>query len=47
MAKGDRRTLFDTNRSGAAAEFSQIPLFLSLFCSLMNASLKQRINLIA
>jgi len=47
MAKGDRRTLFDTNQSGAAIDFSQIPLFLSLFRSLMNAALKQRIDLIA
>jgi hypothetical protein len=47
MVKGDMRTLFDTNRSGAATDFSQIPLFLSLFRSLMNASLKQRVDLIA
>ena len=47
MVKGDMKTLFDTNRSGATTDFSQIPLFLSLFCSLMNASLKQRVDLIA
>jgi hypothetical protein len=47
MVKGDTKTLFDTNRSGEATDFSQIPLFLSLFRSLMNASLKQRVDLIA
>jgi hypothetical protein len=31
MAKGDTKTLSDTNRLGEAIDLSQISLFLSLF----------------